>query len=50
VLFAAILIHYFHRTARKILRKGLSVKKVSAKEHIEERLNRLLNEYNQLRD
>jgi tetratricopeptide (TPR) repeat protein len=34
--------------AEQILRKGLSVKKVSDKEHIEERLNRLLNENNQL--
>ena len=36
--------------AEQILRKGLSVKKVSDKEHIEERLNRLLNENNQLND
>jgi len=36
--------------AEQILRKGLSVKKVSDREHIEERLNRLLNENNQLND
>ncbi|MBW2428086.1 MAG: hypothetical protein JRF56_03940, partial [Deltaproteobacteria bacterium] len=36
--------------AEQILRKGLSVKKVTAKEHIEERLNRLLEEKNKLDD
>jgi tetratricopeptide (TPR) repeat protein len=30
--------------AEQILRKGISVKNVSAKEHLEERLNRLLND------
>jgi adenylosuccinate synthase len=36
--------------AEQILRKGLSVKKVSDKEHIEERLNQLINENNQIKD
>jgi hypothetical protein len=35
--------------AEQILRKGLSAKKVSDEKHIEERLNRLLNENIQLR-